>query len=325
MHVKSQVAVLGVLLVALVGGCSDVMIDSVVSPEQVRDVVERNIANLVYVEGGTFMLGDVGVLDGSPYTTLNDHSKPPVEVTLNSYSISKYETTWGDFVLYLKDVDRIQNYTKEAGYTTAAIVPITSNQDLLSPNYYKKPARSPNYHEAKGYCDWLAEKSGLPFALPTEAQWEYAARSRGRNVPYATDDGTLENDTYLQRPEQYIDPETPPSGNALGHSSLTQERRAVGSYPPSPLGLYDMTGNLAEWTQDWFDPDHYQHIDSTNPGGPEQPLDSENPEKVVRDYAGRGDLWGGAGTVFARSGENINTSFNNGFRCVVNQSTPVQQ
>lgn len=323
MHIKARAVMASFCLVALAGGCSDETITSQASPANVRATVEKNKTNLAYVKGGSFVLGDVGVLSGRPYTTLTDHSRPPVEIALDNYSISKYETTWGDFVLYLKDVGRLQDYTKEAGYTTAGIIPMESNKDPLSPNYFKKPARSPNYREAEGYCAWLADKSGLPFALPTEAQWEYAARNRGQDVPYATNDGTMKNDTYLQRPDQYIDPQTPPSGNALSHSSLTAERRPVGSYPPSPLGLYDMTGNVAEWTQDWYDPDHYQHVDSANPGGPKQPLNSEKPEKVVRDYAGRGDLWGGAGTVFARSGENINTSFNNGFRCVVNQNSPI--
>src|SRR5690554_5443208 len=69
------------------------------------------------------------------------------------------------------------------------------------------------------YCAWLADQTDLMFTLPTEAQWEYAARSRGQNVPYATDTGEEDNDTYLQRPKEYIDPSIPPSGNMLSHSS----------------------------------------------------------------------------------------------------------
>src|SRR5690606_4851307 len=127
-------------------------------------------------------------------------------------------------------------------------------------------------------CDWLGQLTGLPFALPTEAQWEFAARSRGQNTPYATDTGRVEKDPYLRPPREYIDPSTPPKGNALVHSSATFERRPVGSYPPNPLGLYDMTGNVAEWTRDWFQEDYYQRISKHNPAGPEGPVGADNPE-----------------------------------------------
>ncbi|MDX1635843.1 MAG: SUMF1/EgtB/PvdO family nonheme iron enzyme, partial [Marinobacter sp.] len=217
--------------------------------------------------------------------------------------------------------ERAQDYTVEAGFDWALVIPTTANDDPLSPNYYKKPVRSPNYQEAEGYCAWLAEKTGVAFSLPTEAQWEFAARSRGADVLYATNDGTERNDTYLQRPDEYIDPRTPPSGNMLSHSALIKERRPVGSYPPNPLGLHDMSGNVAEWTRDWYDEKAYQRIEPHNPQGPEEPVDPEKPEKVLRDWAGRGGHLGGGGTVFVRGGVPLNAS--NGFRCVVNQTTPV--
>ncbi|WP_242674573.1 formylglycine-generating enzyme family protein [Marinobacter halodurans] len=320
-----RLAVFGITVTAslLLWGCSKPNTGSRATTSEIHNVTRKALDNLVFVEGGTFMLGDVGVLSGRPYTTLDDDNKPPVEVSLDSYSISKFETTWGDFLVYLRDVNRADIYTPDAGFKSARVLPITANNDPLSPNYYRKPAWSPNYQEAEGYCAWLAEKTGYPFALPTEAQWEFAARSRGRDVPYATNDGTMKNDTYLQRPDQYVDPSIPPSGNALSHSSLKKERRPVGSYPPSPIGLYDMTGNVAEWTQDWYNKDAYKHIASHNPHGPDAPSDPYNPEKVVRDYAGHGDYLGGGDTVFVRGSESIDNP-SNGFRCVVNQGMPVE-
>ncbi|WP_242674574.1 formylglycine-generating enzyme family protein [Marinobacter halodurans] len=320
-----RLAVFGITVTAslLLWGCSKPNTGPRATTSEIHDVTRKALDNLVFVEGGTFMLGDVGILKGRPYTGLNDdNNKPPVEVTLDSYSISKYETTWGDFMVYLRDVNRAKDYTLEAGFDWARILPVTASDDPLSPNYYKKPARSPNYQEAEGYCAWLADKTGHPFALPTEAQWEFAARNRGQDVLYATDDGTKRNDTYLQRPKQYIDPSIPPSGNMLSHASTTIERRPVGSYPPSPLGLYDMSGNVAEWTQDWYDVNAYQHLDPHNPHGPEEPVDPDEPEKVVRDWAGYGSHTAGHGTVFMRGGEQLTSS--NGFRCVVNQGMPVE-
>ncbi len=286
--------------------------------QAVSRIAEQAIDNQVFVEGGTFFLGDVGRPDGSPYETLTGHSRPAVEVRVDSYSISRYETTWGEMKAYYNDLGRAHLYADE--FTLKEY--LKASDDPLSPNYHRKPARVPNFGEAEGYCAWLAEHTGLPFALPTEAQWEYAARSRGRNVPYATDTGEEDNDTYLQRPKEYIDPSIPPSGNMLSHSSSILERRPVGTYPPNPLGLYDMTGNVTEWTQNWFQKDYYSHAPQDNPSGPDAAVNPERPEKTVRDWAGTGAHFGGGGTVFARSGVDIDSP-GTGFRCVVNHADPI--
>lgn len=302
---------------ALMAGCGG-LLSGAGESEAAQQVAAQALENQVYVEGGTFQLGDVGRPNGSPYVTLTDFSRPAVEVRIDSYSISRYETTWGEMRVYYEVLDRGRLYRDS--FVKKKYIKATD--DPLSPNYYRKPARVPNYGEAERFCAWLAELTDQPFAVPTEAQWEYAARSRGQNVPYATDTGKENNDTYLQRPKEYIDPSIPPSGNMLSHSSLIFERRPVGSYPPNPLGVYDMSGNVAEWTRDWFQEDFYEHSPQDNPSGPAEPVNSDKPEKTVRDWAGHGDHTGGTGTVFARGGENI-ASGGNGFRCVVNSPKPV--
>ncbi|NWN91144.1 SUMF1/EgtB/PvdO family nonheme iron enzyme [Marinobacter adhaerens] len=298
-------------------GCGN-QFDGVREPDTAQNVLEQAIENQVFIEGGTFILGDMGRPNGSPYVTLTAFSRPAVEVSIDSYSISRYETTWGEMKAYYEALDRTHLYEGDFIYKKY----IKATDDPLSPNYYRKPARVPNYREAEGYCAWLAEQTGLLFALPTEAQWEYAARSRGKNVPYATNTGKEDNDTYLQRPKEYIDPSIPPSGNMLSHSSLIFERRPVGTYPPNTLGLYDLTGNVAEWTQDWFQEDFYEHAARDNPSGPLKPINSDKPEKTVRDWSGHGDHMGGGGTVFARAGAHIESA-GNGFRCVVNSPEPI--
>jgi formylglycine-generating enzyme required for sulfatase activity len=287
--------------------------------ETVEQVIEQAIGNQVFVKGGSFELGDVGRPNGAPYISYENYSRPTTNVSLDSFSISKYETTWGEINIYFKELGRTQLY--ENDFSLKEYIKVSD--DPLSPNYHRKPARAPNYSEAEGFCAWLADETGLPFALPTEAQWEYAARSRGQNVPYATDTGKEYNDTYLQRPREYIDPSIPPSGNMLSHSGLVFERRPVGTYPPNPLGLHDMTGNVAEWTKDWFQEDYYAHAPSENPAGPPDPVNPERPEKTVRDWAGRGGF-GGGGTVFARSGVPIDSG-GMGFRCVVNHPKPINR
>lgn len=291
--------------------------------EDVESLINRAKQNLVYVDGGEFFLGDVGNDEGRPFNSLLGNNKPAIKVKLDSYSISRYETTWGDFMIYLTARGRANEYTAENGFSRAAILPITANDDLLSPNYHLKPARSPNFSEAEGYCNWLGEQTGLGFALPTEAQWEFAARSRGEVVGYATASGRLENDPYLRRPSQYVDPSTPVSGNALVYSSLELERRPVGSYPPNSIGLYDMTGNVPEWTRDWYYDDFYQFADRHNPHASERPANG-GAEKTVRDWAGHGDTVGGQDTVFGRAGASIDSP-RQGFRCVVNSQEPISE
>lgn len=311
-------------IVALfVSGCSSSELPKP-TPEELEQVVRTAQNNLVHVEGGSFLLGDVGTPDGRYYTVLKDDNKPAIEVTLDSYSIGRYETTWHEFLVYLRDVQRADQYVQLREEPSPSIRDVRSDDDPLSPNYRLKPAKAPNYGEAKGYCQWLGEKLELPISLPTEAQWEYAARSRGKNVAYATNTGEIEKDPYLRRPIEYIDPSIPPTGNALSHSSNRTERRPVGSYPPNPLGLYDMTGNVAEWTRDWYQSDFYQHAPKHNPEGPSAPPDPDDPRKVVRDWAGRGDHTGGTGTVFNRGGVPLDSSAN-GFRCVVNHADPVSR
>lgn len=305
------------IVLSMASGCSGSSNKSVESIA-VKRLVEQAIENQVFVEGGTFRLGDIGHPNGRPYVTLTDFSRPAVEISVDSYSISRYETTWGEMKVYYDDLGRAHLYADD--FTLKEY--IKSTDDPLSPNYRRKPARAPSYGEAEGFCDWLADKSGLPFAIPTEAQWEYAARSRGQNMPYATDTGEVEKDPYLRRPEEYVDPSIPPSGNTLMHSSVKFERRPVGSYPPNPLGLHDMTGNVSEWTQDWFQEDFYEHAPTKNPGGPATPVDPNRPQKAVRDWAGRGDHMGGGGTVFARAGRDVDSS-GHGFRCVVNSPKPL--
>lgn len=314
---RLMIIVSELLLLALLAGCSS---PEPPSEQEIAEVLDSARRNLVFVEGGEFWLGDVGNESGVLFNPIADDNKPPKRIELDNFSMLKTEVTWGDFVIFLRAVERAEDYTVDNGFTRAVTLPIISNDDPVSPNYKHKPARSPNFQEAENYCLWLAEKTGLPYSLPSEAQWEYAARNRGQAIAFATDTGEVELDKYLQRPSQYVDPMLPVSGNVLIHSSLKVERRPVGSYPPSPLGLHDMTGNVAEWTKDWFRPG-YDHLPIKNPVATE-PSSEHAGKRVVRDLAGTGDHLGGSATVYARMGRELDY-YLYGFRCVVNQPEPV--
>ena len=123
-------------------------------------IINKAKANFVFVEGGTFIMGKKNV------PTAYEH-----EVTLSSYSISKYETSFKELDLY-SEINKLEKVAFDY-------------RDLkeFGPNY---PAKWMTWYQADAYCKWLGQQIGTPLGLPTEAQWEYAARSRGLDVQHAT-------------------------------------------------------------------------------------------------------------------------------------------
>ncbi|MCC8419732.1 formylglycine-generating enzyme family protein [Photorhabdus thracensis] len=275
--------VVGLVLLTL-AGCKDT---NKVQAEQ-QSLVKEVLAEMVPVEGGSFMMGDFGrrVAEHLPYS-LDMDNKPEHKVTLDSFKIAKYKVTWGQFNRYRA----ILGLPKTASYN-----------DLKSsdPDYeYLNRSTGDNYpasvywQEAKDYCQWLGKMSGKKVDLPTEAQWEYAARSRGQLFIFAS------------------------NNNEYGYKENFASRISpVGSYPPNPLGLYDMMGNGTDWVNDWYSADYYQHSPEHNPQGPEH-----GNKKVMRGMSG-GD--GVFSTTITRdkdwfeNGKLVPLGY--GFRCVVNYS-----
>ncbi|GGX66385.1 formylglycine-generating enzyme family protein [Saccharospirillum salsuginis] len=255
-----------------------------VTQAEIDTLIDRSKEQMVFVEGGTFMMGDYKNNDGV-YMTPDRDNKPPTQVTLDSYSIGAYEISYGEFDLYTDANGLPRTYWQKQSV----------DKDWRGPEF---PA-GVSWRGAKNYCLWLAEKSGLPFDLPTEAQWEYAARSRGQKVLYATNDGTI------RRGENY--------------SEFTPYPRQTGLFPPNLLGLYDMAGNLGEWVNDWYAADYYQRNNPINPGGPET-----GTEKVLRGGVYLESPF--ASNVFIRHHmEQIDSDFKStGFRCAINSQKPVK-
>jgi formylglycine-generating enzyme required for sulfatase activity len=124
------------------------------------------------------------------------------------------------------------------------------------------PVTLVSHADAVAYCVWLSTRIGRPVRLPTEAEWERAARGglEGRRYPWGDD----------------IDPSR---ANFLPEPGLKRQRgtRPVGCYPPNGLELYDMSGNVWEWVADWYRPDAYRSAETTNPRGP-----ADGPLRVLR-------------------------------------------
>jgi len=262
--------------------------------------------NMVFVKGGTFMMGDFGAtadikdkygynLIGSPenrkkYPDVNwlpilgnPDSRPLHKVTLSDFYISKYEVTWEEFDLYTRLMGK-ELYKK----------------DKQDKNFRKKdrPVKVPSWNDAKSYCKYLAKKTEKNYDLPTEAQWEYSARSGGKYVYFATNTGRgIKNSDSLN-------PTKEPQNIVNSGTSLFK----VGSLPSNPLGLFDMSGNISEWTNDWYNKDYYTNSAILNPKGPEN-----GTMKVTRGgSSGYMEM-----TVFSRyPKDSISSSV--GFRCVLN-------
>ena len=252
-----------------------------ITPEEKQWLIDKTKESLVFVEGGTFMMGDVGYIDsnGVHQSFTGDPTCQPVhEVTLDSYSIMKYEVSNKEFDLFTKFKDEELAGQKFRG------------EPYMDTNY---AASIVTWYQAQDYCEWVGELIGYPMNLPTEAQWEYAARNRGKAIPHATDNGKIEgNRNYWGGDYPWYG--TPP-----------------GTFPPNPIGIYDMSGGREEWVYDWYWP--YKKGSQVNPR-----VEKNSYRKVGRGFH---DLYG---STFKRAKRDPNNDGGgNGFRCVCNSPNPM--
>ena len=187
------------------------------------------MADMVLVEGGTYMMGN-------PDWDRNDEyaEDVPHEVTLSSFYICKYEVT-------------------EALWT--AVMGSNPSDHKLGDNY---PVERVNWYDCQDFVEKLSELTGRHFRLPTEAEWEYAARGGQRSRGYRYS-GSYNLDEI---------------GWHVGNTH--RNKKEVGTKKPNELGLYDMTGNVNEWCQDKFGNDYYRHSPTTNPQGPDRSSEKDN-------------------------------------------------
>jgi len=238
--------------------------------KQLDDFVAKQKANMRFIEGGSYEMGDFGhKLDwtnGLPISSEYD-SKPLHPVTLDSFSMNAYKATYDDFDVYSMAADQDKVGMKSL-YT-----------EMRQP----KAAAGIDWQTAQHYCQWLGQQLIVPMSLPTEAQWEYAARNRGKYVLFPTDNGWIDGGRNIWT----FDEKSALSGKYDTNLAIP----IVGLYPPNPLGLYDMTNQNNEWMTDWYSKDYYANSPEHNPQGPKT-----GTEKVVRSVNAD---WGDAQNVLA--------------------------
>lgn len=128
-------------------------------------------------------------------------------------------------------------------------------QDIMgnNPSYFKNcdncPVEQVSWNDIQEYINKLNSKTGKKYRLPTEAEWEYAARSGGKNEKYS---GGNDLDSV-----------------AWYSNNSGSKTHPVGQKQPNGLGLYDMSGNVWERVQDWYDSGYYKNSPKNNPRGPD--------------------------------------------------------
>ena len=186
---------------------------------------------MVAVPGGTFTLGSPASEAGR-----DADEGPQVEVTLAPYWIGKTEVTWDEYDQFAF-VGNTGARTGDGGADDADAVSKPSRAYGDEAKGYgkgKMPALAMTQHAAMEYCRWLSQVTGKAYRLPTEAEWEYAAR--------AGETGAAPAD---------LDDQAWHSGNAK------ETPHVVGTKKPNAFGLYDMLGNVAEWTFDLYSETRY--------------------------------------------------------------------
>ncbi len=189
----------------------------------------------VDIPGGTFMMGDI-FGDG------DEDEKPVHQVTLSAFRLSKHEITNEQYCAFLND-DPERNLQGLFYLDGSRIVKYEARY-RPEEGFEKHPVVQVTWYGANAFCEWLGGR------LPTEAQWEYAARAAGDSIKYPW--GSEQPDTTKANFD--------PSNNYRGAT------KPVGNYAPNRLGLYDMAGNVWEWCDDWYD--DYFAESQTNPSGP---------------------------------------------------------
>lgn len=132
------------------------------------------------------------------------------------------------------------------------------------------PVVNITWNDAQALAQWLSQKEGRHYRLPTEAEWEYAARA-GTRTRYHSGDAPLS----LLKVANTFDASAKPfwprfAANALAGDDGFAFTAPVASFKPNAFGLYDMHGNAWEWTNDWYGEDYYAHSPTTDPQGPKE-------------------------------------------------------
>ena len=193
------------------------------------------------IPGGVFTIGSPEDEEGR-----GEGEGPQRRVEVSPFWMASKEVTWDEYDVFFQRQDKQRRelagiapneYDKKADAVTR---PTKNYTDMtFSMGHDGFPAICMTHLSAKMYCKWLSEKTGHFYRLPTEAEWEFAARA-GSQTPYHFGSSVEKLNEY-----------------GWSDENADWTYHAVGQLKPNPFGLYDMHGNVAEWTLDQYDPNFY--------------------------------------------------------------------
>ncbi|HHZ83366.1 MAG TPA: hypothetical protein EYN60_05055 [Nitrospirales bacterium] len=198
------------------------------SPASAAEMALRTDVPMALIPAGEFPMGSV---KGSTHAKMSEG--PQRMVFLDAYYVDVYEVTTKDYAKFL--------------LATQPQAPKAWNQVDFA-KHGDRPVVGVTWDDAVAYCTWVGKR------LPTEAEWEKAARGTdGRQYPWGNEAPTSDRATLTKKWDGYDTP-TPVGSLEAGKS---------------PYGIYDMAGNAMEWVSDWYDQNYYDTAPSKNPTGPE--------------------------------------------------------
>lgn len=284
--------------------------------------------DMVRIPGGTFRMGSAdGPSDEAPVRT----------VTITSFLMDRHEVTNGEFA----------RFVRATGYRTVAERPLDPRQFPGVPKSKLKPGgavfahggwtfapgadwRHPDgpkssikgkerypvvlvaWEDAAAYARWAGKR------LPTEAQWEYAARGGQGGKPFIWGDKPFS----AKKPQANIWQGDFPRKNLVQDGY--RETAPVMRFAPNRFGLYDMAGNVWEWCADLYRPDAYAHASKRDPKGPATSYDPDEPNVPKRVLRGGSFLCADCYCKGYRPSARMKSSpdtglFHAGFRCVIDR------
>lgn len=298
-------------------------------------------SKMVWIPGGTFQMGSEQFPD----------SQPVHQVSVEGFWIDEHEVTNAQFALFV-EATGYQTVAERAldpkDFPTVPLDMLVPGSAVFTPpsatvnlndflqwwsyvpganwrhpegpgsdikDKMNHPVVQISYEDALAYATWAGKR------LPTEAEWEYAARAGRGNTLYYWGDKITPEGKWVANVYQGDFPVRNSADD--GYVSTAP----VKSFPANPFGLYDMDGNVWEWCADFYRPDYYQNSPERNPQGPDESMDPVEPELIKRVQRGGSFLCNDqyceryiAGS--RGKGEVSSASNNLGFRCVSDNPPP---
>jgi formylglycine-generating enzyme required for sulfatase activity len=210
------------------------------------------LPDLARIPAGDFLMGSSEMAD----------ERPVHRVHLSEFFISRFEVSHDEYARFVRATDYRSPSIRDVPIVAAHEAPMFRN--LAMPYEWRRgeppagrgshPVVLIGYDDAAAYCRWLSAELKRTFRLPTEAEWERAARGGidGKRYPWGDEiDSTCAN--YLGDPA----------------SKPQRGTRPAGTYAPNGFGLCDMAGNVWEWVSDWYSDDYYASSEASDPRGPD--------------------------------------------------------